>query len=377
MCELSDKQVCHDCVKEKYLSSYIFKNGKTGICDYCKENKIVFSLFKLKKIIESGFEFRYKKTNKEKIAENAIHNIAPSGFQCYIDVFDLLEKKYNISYNIELLEDLTKIIETEWWHDNSKNGLNLGEKKYYTWKIFSIIVKHETRYIFADINNPLRSLFDYIKPYKVLKDTLNIFHKYDLYEELIEDLFIYRVRKICTDCDANWTAKKLGSPPVEDCKQSNRFSPSGISMFYGSEDKDTCLKETGNPKTVVIGKWILPKGSKILDLTKYFDFSEKKYIYSDMPSIFDKTNRGYIHDYEFIIDFANDLSKPLEPDTNCYEYVPTQIVAEYLKMNEPDVIGICTYSSKNNGKNYTLFLDNDDCDKEEKINLVSYEYLRR
>lgn len=361
------KFVCPACIKEKYLSSYISEQGKVGFCDYCKHDDKVLPIGDIASLIEDGFDFLYKRqNNKEEVIENVTKDFPLNGSKNFKDTCDLI-KQWIAPVYIELSSDLFEVIQYKTWFDDSKYYLNSGEKKHYTWDYFSYVVKHQTRYIFTQVCHPLGSLFGYLQPSEILDVTLGLFTKFGLYTILPKDTIIYRARP--TKCDHNLPAKELGSPPAELCKQANRFSPAGISMFYGAEDKETCLLEI-DEQVAVIGKWSLTEEIKILDLTKC--------ICAGRPSIFDKKHRGDYHDYQYILDFKEDLSNPIERD-GCehYEYVPTQIVAEFLRVNEPDILGICIDSSINRHKNYTLFLDSDDCCKENKIKLISQEKINQ
>jgi hypothetical protein len=358
-----NKFVCPVCIKEKYLNSYISEQGKAGVCDYCKHDDKVLPIGEIALLIEDGFDFLYERLNKETLKERMDLDFIPNGSKNFKDSCDLI-KKWITPANIELLSDISEAIQNKWWFDNSEYSLNSGEKKYYTWDYFSTIVKHQTRYIFTQVCNPLESLFGYPQLSKILNDTLELFTKFGLYTILPKDTIIYRA--LPAKCDHDLSAKELGSPPNEICKQANRFSPAGISMFYGAEDKKTCLLEI-DKQIAVIGKWSLTEEIKILDLTKCTN--------AVMPSIFDKKCRVDYHDYKYILDFKKDLSDPIDKD-GCenYKYAPTQIVAEFLKVNKPDVFGICIRSSINeHKKNYTLFFDNEDCCNEKKLKLISQE----
>jgi len=361
-----EKFVCPVCIREKYLSSYVTEQGKAGVCDYCKHDDKVLPIGEIALLIEDGFDFLYERQNKEELINNVSKDFPLNGNKNFIDKHDLITQ-WVARVNTELLFDLFEIIENNLWFDDSKYYFNSGERKYYTWDYFTYIVKHQTRYIFMQVDHPLGTLIDYPEASKILADTLELFTRFDLYTILPKNTIIYRARP--APCGQNLSAKELGSPPPVICKQSNRFSPAGISMFYGSEDQKTCLDEI-DEKEAVVGEWALTEEMKILDLTKCTEH--------DMPSIFDKKRRGDYHEYKYILDFKSDLSEPINKD-GCehYEYVPTQIVAEFLKVNKPDVLGICIYSSINTRKkNYTLFLGNDDCCKENKLKLISQKKFK-
>ena len=106
------------------------------------------------------------------------------------------------------------------------------------------------------------------------------------------------------------------------------------------------------------------------------------YYYKDIPSIFDKDNRERIFDYQFILKFASDLSSKVDDNIANIDYVPTQIVAEFLRkvalFDGESLDGVSFYSSINGGINYALFIEQEECKKtdkwrayEQKIELLS------
>jgi hypothetical protein len=67
-------------------------------------------------------------------------------------------------------------------------------------------------------------------------------------------------------------------------------------------------------------------------------------------------------DSDFLSGLVDDVSKSIKKDDHIHtEYVPTQVVAEYiqhkLKVNDRRVDGILYSSSKGSGKNFVFFID--------------------
>ena len=63
----------------------------------------------------------------------------------------------------------------------------------------------------------------------------------------------------------------------------------------------------------------------------------------------------------FLKAFAKDISKHIHKNDTSIEYVPTQVITEYIKFNPTlKVDGIIYPSAKdNNVSNYVLFMDNE------------------
>ena len=166
---------------------------------------------------------------------------------------------------------------------------------------------------------------------------------------------IYRAREITSkqvslDIESN-PAQELGKAPV-DKVDNNRFSPIGISYGYFSFDKDTVLVEIRARKDTekAIGKFKLDHSKKLIDLRKK---SIKKYS-NPFLDIFDF--RFYCS-LEFIELFTTHISKKVSAKDSLLEYVPTQIISEYIWSLEYDGF-IFDSSQKVGGENIIIFGEN-------------------
>ena len=189
----------------------------------------------------------------------------------------------------------------------------------------------------------------------------------NLIQELKPNTLFYRSRKnfpINLKTKEEYM-KELGPPPYKN-SQNNRMSPDGISYFYLSENIETSLSEIGITilNNIFIGEFRLLKSIKIIDLSILNDFSfEKKY-----TNIF---SVDYIHKTEDIInffkEFSKEISKPVDNKDNSREYIPTQVLTEFIRSK--GFKGIKYKSSKNpKGNNYVLFFGPEDNEYLEKYN---------
>jgi hypothetical protein len=156
-------------------------------------------------------------------------------------------------------------------------------------------------------------------------------------------------------------AKDLGAPPKDKASQS-RMSPAGIPMFYGATDENTAFAETfdlaATAKDVVtFGTFRTARALLMLDLTDV----------PDVPSIFDEVRYDERPPLIFLQHFRREISKPIVRDDRIhYEYVPTQIAAEYFRHiyreGRRRVDGIMFNSSqKGTGVCYCMFATADSC----------------
>lgn len=157
------------------------------------------------------------------------------------------------------------------------------------------------------------------------------------------------------------TAQILGSPPSSHAEH-NRMSGEGISMFYGAEDADTAIAEirSNSNQVVTVGSWTPTRELVYLDLLAT----------QPIPSIFDVDERSYRTELRFLIGFADDLARPIDVEDRGLEYIPTQIVTEYirdhLKTSDGRQIDAIRYGSAldEQGVCWVVFAGPDDCGDE-------------
>lgn len=146
--------------------------------------------------------------------------------------------------------------------------------------------------------------------------------------------------------------QNLSAPPPA-LNSGGRMNAAGISVFYGSFDRLTCLAETRIPVggEAIIGRFELLRPIKVLDLTRleYF-LVEVSYFAPNFEEMF-----AY---EDFIRQFHTQLRKPVIPGREHLDYLPTQFVAEYLwNQTICPLDGVVFGSSQitNGAKNIVLF----------------------
>lgn len=218
------------------------------------------------------------------------------------------------------------------------------------WEQFCKNVKHKARY------------FDHAE--FSVTDTLSEFDMF--FGQLVthsDTMQIYRSRKInnvkeASDINAN-PDKELGKVPIEYAKN-NRFSPVGISYGYFAFDETTAVAEIRpmHSDTVAIGTFSLSFGSRLIDFRS--STMEQLLDYFD-----DDFNERFYCQQQFIGEFIADISRPILSDEQLLEYIPTQIMAEFIWSKEYD--GFLFDSSLTGGTNLVLF--------EKKYNYISYRQV--
>lgn len=344
--------VCSHHIEENYLKKFIIKNGKKGKCDYCECNRKVIELSEVLKLIVNGINYYYEDPNNSRYYnKDSIYgfdgNIMP-----FNEMFNDLELEINDS---NLYDDIIKYLGNESLYCLINEYTSESEYYHETWNNFKCIVKNKARYVFHFENQ--FSGFNTGNPIDILDKVQHSIEHFNLYREIktTEKLFRCRQHKIKRQID-NF-GKEIASNPTVKCKFNNRMSPAGISMFYCSPHIDVAINEVVNfsntDKPYYTTAFFVPKKNlKLVDFTKL----PKK------PSAFDSKNNGQIETLFFLKDFVKDISKPIDENDAIIDYVPTQIVTEYIRFNPNlKVDGLIYPSSKDNEKeNYVLFMDHEE-----------------
>jgi len=378
------KHICSRCIDEEYFRKNIDSNGEIKRCSFCNKKRKTLDFELIIENILDGIEYIYDDPAN---GLGFVDGEYVKGNGDITDTFDLLTDEFGFGGSIAFQEILDSL-PTQLWCKKDFYGLDSAQEKIYTWDYFVNQVKYKTRYFFIQDKTTINEHLPYNHPYDILDEFASTIQDYDLIDVLKKREIIYRSRK--NDKTKKYIIpEEIGTPKAEDCINPNRMSPAGIPMFYGSSKKDTCLSELKNTSgNYTVGTWQLLRNMRILNLTSIFKFNKElnRYYYPELPSVFDKERREQIFDYQFILKFASDLSGKVEDSVANIDYVPTQIVAEYLRkvalIDGGNLDGICFYSSIDGGVNYALFIEQGECIKpkswcayQQKIELVSTEEI--
>lgn len=375
--------VCNYCFSNIQIKQYIKENGDNAEENYqCKncqeisnddlsEPMYILSKSRLTEKLQQVIQNLYEHENVHGLYGSAImfareENEEPNDYAGCLNLEEVCWELFDdgdklaqiISSNISIRDiqqggdDLFSDTYSQVWKDKC-----WFEQDSLNWEEFSKKTKHSLRFF---------DTYDYSRINELQK--LNrVFESLGNYS--IEQEFVFRARGIIKDqinfINSN-PLKELGQTPEKLAKH-NRFSPSGISYIYLALDKQTAMDETyDNSKTLyAVGKFELEKGLNILNLKKdNFDNLAKQY-----TNPFHDSYDAYFHcSIQALTFFIKEIQKPIGDDDKVLEYVSTQILAEYIRLQGFD--GFIFNSSKNaDGINLVLF--------ENKIeNIFNHEIIR-
>jgi hypothetical protein len=366
---MPDKYVCAECFSDYAIKEFIKQNAFNEKCSYCSNESckpIAAPLEEVIEFIREGLETEW---------DNPVNCVgwesAEGGWMGarVIDSYELVtvEIEELQGSNQDVLDDISYILDQEWCQ-RDPYGLPDDEALFLSWTGFSDKVKHHTRYIFLrqKEEEEFPHGLDIIPVHKMLdrlSEELSNLEEENLLTMIKVGSKVFRTRIHDKGLQLS-KASEIGTVPLGSAKYSNRMSPAGIPMFYGSLDPETAFEETvddsdiGVGKVASIGTFNVIKQLEVLDLTQDHE----------IPSIFD-TNRSYIRSsLIFLRNFEEEISKPIEKDgVEHIEYVPTQVFTEYMRHLYRDqsgnsLDGILYRSSKHeSGVCCVLFIQNEHC----------------
>lgn len=249
-----------------------------------------------------------------------------------VDIVSLLQKDWDIFVDDEVG---TKIIDHFLSLDNYSYDLN--EKVGYvdtikndtsTWDAIKREVREEKRF-FANLS--------YFDGNNMIEANTTI----------PQDTIMYRARVIPSD-RTYLTKNDMGCPPRGKAT-AGRANPLGIPYLYLCKNEETTYYEVRALylDKLAIGSFKTTRDLNILDFTSalslYYAYNNSTFSLSEV-----------IAKQKILQLISSDLSKPLRRYDSELEYVPTQLICEYCKINGID--GICFNSSLHNGGvNVVLF----------------------
>ena len=362
--EIENKFVCHNCIGDEILSTEVSETGEYTQCSYCCEVRNAWTIAKLSPRIAEVLESQFRLTTHDYVpifrADDKV-DYESEGDSIDWTICEIAEIDYEVACDvIEFLSDfyayeVIKYGETDYYdsgaHYQELSPNDLGFR--YSWLEFQKDVGERARFFNGVAEEILDDIFGDLAAHRTIYD-----------ESVIREIgpehsdrFIWRARTAESSevLKTILTApiRELGPPP-SNLPVSGRMHAAGISVFYGAFDAKTCIAEI-RPSVgshVVLGKFELLRNMRLLDLNLLAN------VYGG-GSHFDPdyaTNRGRAAFLEYLV---HEICRPVMPKKETLEYIPTQVVAEYLASRvKPRLDGIIYPSSQVDGEGNNLVLFN-------------------
>lgn len=353
--------VCESCIEDPDLQEVVRKNVISEECDYCGRCEEQPIACELSDVLE---RIRFVVGQYYTDPANFVYwDGREGGWQGHPvhDAWDLFENIGLGLANEDLTEDIINSFSDEEFADEYFWPGSPHERQLSSWQRFKQIVKHKRRFTFWNVeDDPELGIAEW-QPKELLASIGEAIRALPLAAKIPVGQVFWRVR-VHSLRDSLNRASDFTSPPIKKAVFPNRMSPSGIPMFYGSDDFATAVLETVDPTNVKRKKAsgfafrnVVPLN--LLDLTA---------VPAKIGFFSDRT-REVREAVEFFRAFTKDITRPVKKDgTQHTEYVPTQVFTEYIRYelktpaNEP-FHGIKYPSSKNGRGCYVLFVEQDEC----------------
>ncbi|ARN78237.1 hypothetical protein BST97_09670 [Nonlabens spongiae] len=357
-----DKMICANHLEVQALNRYIRKNAVRGTCSYCDTAYKVLPFVELMEFIMKSVNFFFEDAGNYQPYESKEGGYYWGG---QYEPEDIIQDFLQIDATpFEIVTDIQESLDdSKTWTNYYQFYDSIADEYFNRWQFFCKTVKHQTRYLFHHKSNNQKLHLENTNPSETLQDIEQFIKSKKLYKTLPAGVIILRGQQHHASKKAECQeASRLVSPPIEFARNANRFSPSGISMFYGAFDFETVIKEIYKQyvddleNRITIGKFKLKRDVRLIDLTSI----------PEIPSAFEhsKLNSSY-YDTVFLHQFTRSISEPIDENLSYdIEYVPTQIITEYFKHQLNDSLkkpieGILYPSAaKSGGTSLVLFWNN-------------------
>ena len=355
------------CIRDS--SRQVESHGRVKSCDECSNVRNTFTVIEIAQIVDSGFQTHYQRTASE---PNTYEIMLLKDKEINYDWYregeypnELIAEQLNVPR--ELADDIHKILaeehadyeaaiigeETEYGDEVlyeekaiSDNGL------YWEWKQFEKTVLNEVRYFSEGAKGFLDSVFENLETLttwegKPIVQTLNPETKAKSF---------YRGRVFHQDKNIEAALERPDQhigPAPSNLAMSGRMNPRNISVFYGATHPEIALSELRPPvgASVIMGEFQVIRPLKLLNLKRL------QKIFTT-GSIFDPQYAIELSKAHFLKSLVTMMTRPTNPNNSDAEYLPTQLIADYLaNANDTKLDGILYPSSQTTkkGMNVVLF----------------------
>ena len=365
---VSDRLVCAHCIGEEYLADLITRDGEVAECYYCEADEgETISIEALSEHVErvmdqhyswtaenpEGYEYYMQREtgNWERSGEpveEVIAQVLEADEAIATDVREALDARTSDFDSIAIGEEQPYSVEAHYAESSSVDHASISVE----YERFESVVIDQARYFSPESRSFLNSLFCQLDGLRT-SDGLPVLINAGP-EQPINSFFRARVfqdderlKRALAEPD-----QELGPPPPR-TGSAGRLNAAGVSMFYGANSEEVALAEVRPP----VGSRVVMARFELLHPVRLLDIDALKSLLVG-GSLFDPQHANRLQHAAFLESFSRRFTQPIMPDHEAFEYVPTQVVADYLANEvEPALDGILFASSQTEmaGINVALF----------------------
>lgn len=340
--ERDHRLVCEECVGEALLKREIVENGDLGVCMCCRsEENLAVTLEWLADRVKPTYELLVTRAPEEIHFGIDRTYTAPNG-ESPSDILTDLIQAGDSSVASAMIAIMGRGHEWNFQgggfdiYDDEAEDLTIelpdGSALRHRWLEFCTSLKQERRF-FNQGAEVLDEVFGPILRGEHPGGAVRTIGPGDA------DRFIYRGRRANDDSGRRPIFERLINQlaaPGPGLSGAGRMNAAGIAVFYGSFDEETCVAELRVPVggAAIVGRFEVIRPLRILDLTRLTPSA-------DTLSLFDPRYANARAYADFIENFHQEIRRAVIPGRETLDYLPTQIVAEYLwSQADPAIDGV-------------------------------------
>jgi hypothetical protein len=359
--------ICADCVTEQFLKGRVENEGVPGNCFYCNGEGRTILMEELANIIETAFKHHCVRTSEH---PDALEELAIRHFGAEFDRsgYAVVEAIANAAgVDDEVAEHIQQILSerhAEGPGDYIGDETEFDSESFYEekppedgvfgqeWIRFCGQLQTESRFFSQSAETVLHNIFSETATHQtheghpVIKEAGPGTDMPSLFRGR------YFQSTTCMEEALTHAEQQLGPPPSR-LASAGRMNAGGIAVFYGATSPSVVLSEIRPPvgSYVVIGRFNLTRKVRLLDIEALASIRVT-------GSVFDEGYLRRIQQALFYKTLGHRISMPVMPDDQLFEYLPTQVVADYLASHAKlDLDGIIYRSAQgpSSGANVVLF----------------------
>ena len=357
----TNKHICFQCVGDVVLQRTIQDEGIVRQCSYCGFEQAALPLEELADTIHNVLQEHFELTPDTPAPTEYVgkeDTWERDGAEVRMVIFDMAD------VSEEIAEDIRAHLSERFGYEARKDGeedpydsdahyeARTPDDYHYRdrWTWFRDEIRRRGRFFNQTAKDTLDEIFagvDELTTYAGDSVVKVIGPGYDL-------ATLYRARVAFSEDDMTkylthpvW---ELG-PPQSRYARAGRMNAEGISVFYGALEAETCVAEVRAPvgSFVVVGSFTPTRALRLLDFNALTEVYVK-------GSHFDEKFHEMRKKAAFLGRMVREISRPVMPSDEAFEYLPTQVIAEYLvEYSKPKFDGILFQSAQTDGCNVVLF----------------------
>lgn len=349
---LRAKAICYGCVGEDYLRNELRREGRRRLCAYCGKRRRSYLISEMSERIEEVFQVHFERTSDQPEPEQrmamsdpesdydweregepvvwAIANAADVPEAAATDIQRFLAKRH---WDLELAKmgEESEFADTAYYEQREIDDRDWQDE----WEEFEHSLRSEVRFFSPNLAEHLRAVFRDL-------DKLSAPGGRPLLVDVgpgTRFRAIYRARAFQSELPLLEALSRpdlhLGPPPAIHAS-AGRMNARGISVFYGASSAAVAIAEVRPPvgSQVAVARFTIEQRLRLLDLTALGKVSEAGSLFD--PSLSERQKRAM-----FLRSLSARMTRPVMPDDESLDYLPTQAVADFLAWeNDPRLDGI-------------------------------------